>query len=369
MAAKGLAHTAERKPETLQLPILAAWAALNAPLVHHYLGGLASGIYLLCFLAFAAFVWTHEPEARVLRVVLLTVICTSLLAQILALHYVAPMFDGRMDRDSALMTWLSEFKHGRYPYSVPTELNNPISVLPFMPLLAAPFYLLGNVGSLQLVAFLVLVYMLWRTYKDAPRWMLASICVFATSPLLFFEVTGRSDLITNTALLLLPVYLLEQHRGWQSNARLLMLGALVGCIGATRPALAPALFVLGLYLMRKFGTVAVLKLGVAAVVVFGGLVLPFALWNPGVFFDFAPLGVNSTKLGSHTANQIVWPSLTAVASLVLGLAVRSPKQLYMSFAITLGLVTLATWLSFGRDLTYLQLPFLPLLFTLPRTEP
>ena len=368
MAIKGLGQITETKPGAPYLAVFAAWAALNAPLVHHYLGGLATGAFFLCFLVFVLFLWTHEPGGRVLRLVLTTVVFASLLAQMVALHYIAPMFDGRMDRDSALMTWLSELTMGRYPYSAPTELNNPISVLPFMPLLAAPFHLLGDVGVLQLVSFLVLVYILWRTYKDAPRWMLASICVLATSPLLFFEVTGRSDLITNMALLLLPVYLLERQRDWQSNAGLLMLGALVGCIGATRPALAPPLFVLGLYLMRKLGTVAVLKVGVAAVIVFAGLVSPFVLWNPSVFFGYAPLGVYTTKLDSHRANLIVWPSVTAVASLVLGLAVGSPKQLYMSFAITLGLVTLVTWLSFGPDLTYLQLPFLPLLLTLPRTE-
>jgi len=352
----------------MQLPIVAACAALNAPLVHHYLGGLAAAIYLLCFVAFVAFLWIHEPRGRGQRGLLLTVVCASLLAQILALHYVAPIFDARMDRDSALNTWLSQLAQGRYPYSAPTELDNPISVLPFMPLLAAPFCLLGNVGLLQLVAFVVLAFMLWRTYNDAPRWLLASICVFATSPLLFFEVIGRSDLMTNMALLLLPVFLLEQHIAWQSNSRLLILGGLLGCTGATRPALAPALFVLALYLMRQLGIVRVLKVWVTAVIVFAGLVLPFVVWNPGVFFGYAPLGVTATKLGSQIANQAFWPTLTGLVSLVLGLAVRSPRQLYMSFAITLGLVALATWLSFGRDLSYLQLPFLPLLFTLPRTE-
>ena len=96
--------------------------------------------------------------------------------------------------------------------------------------------------------------------------------------------------------------------------------------------------------------------------------LPFAFWNPGVFFGFAPLGINSTKLGSQAINQIGWPILTASASLALGFSVQSPRQLYTSFAVVLSIVTLATWLSFARDLSYLQLPFLPLLFTLPRTD-
>ena len=41
MAIKGLGQITETKPGAPYLAVFAAWAALNAPLVHHYLGGLA----------------------------------------------------------------------------------------------------------------------------------------------------------------------------------------------------------------------------------------------------------------------------------------------------------------------------------------
>jgi hypothetical protein len=273
-----------------------------------------------------------------------------------------------MDRDNALILWLTELGQGRYPYATRTHLGNRISPLPLMPLLVLPFHLLGNVGYLQIFAYLLLVPILASTYRRAPRAQFLSICILSTAPLLFVDVIGRSDLIANMVLLVVIVYWLEAHEGrpWRTDAY--VLGVLLGCFCATRLGLWSALGVLMPYLWRLPSHGTFFRVAAAATIVFALLVVPFVLWDAETFFRFAPFGVSSTKLGKSIAAPLGWGLLTGMVALGSGLALKRASHLYAGVSGALALMIVATRLGPHWDPTYCQFVFVPLLMALPRCE-
>ena len=351
-----------------QLILAITLAALNVPIVYHYLGVLAAFVYLLAYAILFIWACKFHPGERFQNLALAAIIFLSLALQIVLLIWVAPQFDQQMDRDDALTYWIEALARGEYPYSVPTSRGNPISILPFLPLIALPFYLLGNVGYLEIISYLVLIILLWMAYNQAPRNRFFTIIVFSTSPLLFFEVAGRSDLIANLALLVLLIFLLERRAVDQFKFGAWIFGLSLGLLGATRIALAPALFVILYYMAAAFPRRLLKKTLVIGTITFFVLVAPFAFWNPTTFFHYAPLGVNRTKLGGDRLIAIVILVGTAFSTLLVSFAVKSAKDLYTAAAVVLAIVALATWLTFSRDLSYLQMIFIPLLFAFPRID-
>ena len=356
-------------PASRQLVLVITLAALNVPLIYHYLGVLAAFVYLLAYAVLLIWACKFHPGDRFQNLVLAAMIFLSLALQIVLLIWVAPQFDHQMDRDDALTYWIEALARGEYPYSVPTSRGNPISILPTLPLIALPFYLLGNVGYLEIFSYLFLIGLLWMAYKQAPRVRFFAIIVFSTSPLLFFEVAGRSDLIANLALLVLLIFLLERHPVNELKFGAWIFGLTLGFLGAARIALAPALFLIVYYMAAAFPRRMLKKTLTISTITFFILVAPFAFWNPSTFFHYAPLGVNSTKLGGDRLIALLLLVGTAILTLLVSFAVKSAVDLYAAVAMILGLVTLATWLTFSRDLSYLQMIFIPLLFAFPRIDP
>jgi|GEM_PF-3029167 len=348
---------------------LAAMAGLNLALVVVYLGWAAAVGYGCGFLALVLGAWFVPFSARAARRWVWVCVAGAALLQVVALHLLAPAFEARMDRNEALTYWLDALWKGQFPYAVPTNIGNPISVLPALPLLAAPFVALGNVGYLEVGAFLLLAVLLHRWYNGAPRAQLTAILVLASAPLVFFEVIARSDLIANCALLMLLVVLVERRE--QALAPLgarasLLLGLLFGCLVATRFALLPVFVTVALYLLRRLRLAELGHFAVSALLACAALIAPFLLWDSTTFLTYAPFGVNSTKLGADIRVSLFWLALTAAATLVGGLKSAGARTLPRAIVGVVTVIVLATWLTFFLDLSYMQLIFVPLLFTLPK---
>jgi hypothetical protein len=89
--------------------------------------------------------------------------------------------------------------------------------------------------------------------------------------------------------------------------------------------------------------------------------LPFVLWDPAVFFGYAPFAVNAAKLGGSPAAGACWLGLTGLAA-GLGAVWAYRGRVYRAVTAVLAVVVLATWTTFFFDLTYVQLIFVPALF-------
>lgn len=347
--------------------IIGLLVALNLPLVFRYIGWWACGVYAVGAIALVMF----TASAYWRRSFLYALIGGSLALQCATLLIVAPLLPAtyRIDRASALTVWQSAVAHGLYPYAERTDLGNAISVLPTLPLLAWPFQLVGSVGFFEIFSYAVLVgLLLWhyRRQSDAAR---IAIGILATAPLLFFEVVAKSDVIANMVLLMLLLTCSRAYMGRPSPLLLGSVGILLGGVAATRIALLPILFVCVCYLywgapLRRWIAIVAIAAFVAAL-----LIVPFIIWNPTVFFGFAPFGVNATKLGANPALQWLWLALTGGATLFFGLWAKTYPRLLLGITLLGALIVSATWVQFFVDLSYLQIVFIPLLFLLPATVP
>jgi hypothetical protein len=346
------------------LPFLAIYL-LNVYVAYHYLGFAGALLYTVVFGFLSVFAWKYPLDQGKWSKLLYLLVFLSLAAQILALHLLGPRFDSRMDRDDAILFWLQALRAGVFPYSVPTGLGNPISILPAMPLIGLPFILLGNVGYLPVFSFLVLVLLLWKYYQGSSRIRFFIIAALSCAPLVFMEVVGKSDLMVNVVLVLLPVFLLEAFADHRSHHRAILLGIVFGLLIATRFAIYPVLLAYGVFIVKKFSFRWSVEIGVCGFVLAVLLIAPFVIWSPEIFLHYAPLGVNSTKLGSNQFVQIVWITITLIASVGTGLLGKTPRSLFRGITMILLVEVCATWFSFFQDLTYLQLILIPAAFSFP----
>lgn len=334
-------------------------AGLNLPVLLNYFSLAVAGAYAIGLVATVFMLSRLRP--RTADPILIGLLLGSALLQLFLLFIVAPSYDSRMDRDDALVLWWERVGQGIFPYKEPTSIGNPISILPALPILAAPFIVLGNVGYLGIAAFGLLAALLWHYYRNAREQRIASLVALATAPILLLEIAGRSDLIVNVTLLCLIVLVLYRLR-WNRPASALAGGIMLGTIVATRFAIWPALIpISGFLLARTSGRLFLVTMTVA-VVVASVLILPFAAWDQTTFFGYAPLGVNATKLGANQAVQGFWLVATVVVVLLATIWAYRTQRLFGAIAVTLAVVVLGTWATFFYDVSYVQFVFVPALF-------
>ncbi len=110
--------------------------------------------------------------------------------------------DLNVDRWSAMNEGIKSIINLQYPYSAIDHLGGRTSNFPGLFILGFPFYLLHNVGYLQVFAFLLLAYTIY-TFFQTNTSRLLTLILFVSSPAFFWEVTVRSDLMTNFILILI----------------------------------------------------------------------------------------------------------------------------------------------------------------------
>ncbi len=143
----------------------------------------------------------------------------------------------KVDRWSALQLTVEGIIKGQYPYSRPDHLQNMSSNLPALGWLAIPFYLMGDVGYLQVFVFLFFAVYLFKAYGDTPLpYLLLFLYLF--SPAFWWELIVKSDLVSNMILFALFLDIWERkYRGDNSFHRPVLLGAFLAFFLLTRGVL------------------------------------------------------------------------------------------------------------------------------------
>ncbi len=210
----------------------------------------------------------------------------------------------RVGRERAIKEWLTQLLSGEFPYITPTRPSG----FPFLFFIALPFYLLGDLGLLQIFGFLLFSYLLSRR----SGFPLFSLCLLLLSPLFLFEVTTRSEIFTNMVLVLSYLFLFELKGEKIKGLALIIYGILGGFLLATRGiVLLPYLIFFPIY-FKKNSRVGFLF----AFSCLGGFLainLPFFLWNPGHYIKNGPFSIQTAYL----PYWLILPSL--ILALLYGL--------------------------------------------------
>jgi hypothetical protein len=228
-------------------------------------------------------------------------------------------------RSPALYQWIERFLQGEFPYKAETRP----SALPFLFILSIPFYLLGEVGLLQIAAFLffsllVLTNPLKRSIRGG-----ACILFLSISPVFLYELVVRSDLFSNMILLLLFGVLLEKVTEKELKPpSILLLGAAGGFLLATRMIVIPVyIFVLIPYLRNRRENFTWFIAG--SLLSFAVITLPFWFWDNIYFLDRGPFAIQSSYISTWTIVPIM------LLTILEGLKVKSLVQACSSSALVL----------------------------------
>jgi hypothetical protein len=233
----------------------------------------------------------------------------------------------RVGRFPALHDWIVRLLDGEYPYISPTRPSG----FPFLFLLATPFYLLGDLGFMQIFAFLLYALLLYRKHDSNNTIPLRTLLLLISSPVFLYEVVTRSDLFSNMVFVLFYLNLCEVELRSARTELLVLAGIVGGLLLATRGVVL-LVFVLFFgyifkgYLSRGFAFL----LGV--VVGFCTAVLPFAVWNWQYFMNYGPLAIQTSYLP-------IWLSVLAIVGcLCVAAQAKSLINIYKAAGFVLFIV-------------------------------
>ncbi|MDP3683560.1 MAG: hypothetical protein Q8S01_06465, partial [Ignavibacteria bacterium] len=197
----------------------------------------------------------------------------------------------RNGRFPAVVEWLSNFQNEIYPYGTKA---NP-SGFPFLFFLASPFYFLGDAGYLEVFGLLLFLMLLLKSSKTKKEFRVKMILLFVI-PSTLYEIAVRSELLTNTAVVISFFYLakekLNEHK---INLSFIVLALLFGFFLSTRLIVFVWIAMFLLFFFRNNLKNGVIFFAIALSVFLLSL-LPFYFWNAETFINKGPFAVQTIYL-------------------------------------------------------------------------
>lgn len=138
-----------------------------------------------------------------------------------------------VDRWSALELTVEGILYGNYPYTQVNHVGNMSSNFPALGLLALPFYLLGDVGFLQVFIFILFSLHLYKERKSISNAYFI-LFLFLLSPALLWEIAVKSDLVSNLMLLVLFIEWWDKRFSKDMFKKPVLLGVIIAFFLLTR---------------------------------------------------------------------------------------------------------------------------------------
>ena len=191
----------------------------------------------------------------------------------------------------ALKNWLNNFFNWTFPY----QIKNTFSAFPFLYLIASPFYFIGNVAMVVILAWggigLLIIF-----NSTSTREKVIKLFFLMVSPLTFYGPFESPQLFLNAAVLLTLIYLSNKYLNPAKVDKTFVFFALLfGLFFSVTIDVVAVLIIYFLYLFRNNFKEGFLFYEVL-LAVFLVTIIPFLLWNPVLFLfngPFNPLLLNS----------------------------------------------------------------------------
>lgn len=195
---------------------------------------------------------------------------------------------GRID---AINAWLTNFQKSIYPYR--SEVNP--SGFPFLFFLASPFYLLGEAGIFSAFGFALMLLQL-KLISNYKKEFYFAVVVFLLLPSSYYELLTKSDLLTNSVLLIgMAILTLKFVRVEKIDLQFFIIALLAGLFAATRMISFLVLFTLFIFHFRNNLKNGLFFLAIA-IVAFALVSLPFIFWDYNYFIERGPFAIQSLYL-------------------------------------------------------------------------
>lgn len=245
-----------------------------------------------------------------------TTLCLLVISLLVVQYHFDPI-QNKVDRWSAIAYPLEYLFSGKFPYLAPTHLGGNASPFPIWMVFHIPFYLLGNVGLSEIFTCILFVYSIkvLHGYRTA----ILSILLLFLCINLWYEVSVRSDLISNFLLLATFVNLLIAHQQNLDNHPW-KLSILIGLWLSTRLSVAFPLLILFFPSYRKMKMGKQLSVAFIIIGTFALTFAPLIVWDANNLFEATN---NPFSLQFRQGNPIV---ALILLTLALGMALSWKKN-------------------------------------------
>lgn len=153
-----------------------------------------------------------------------------------------------VDRWSAMEVGIKALLNGEYPYTAIDHLQGRTSNFPALMLIGLPFYLMGNVGFLQVASFVLFAYTSYTTNSTAKSRVLP-LLILLISPCYWWEILVKSDLMSNLIICLCFIALWQKKNSTDLFKKPVLLAIICACLMMTR---AIVMVPLALFLFKSF---------------------------------------------------------------------------------------------------------------------
>ncbi|SHG33261.1 hypothetical protein [Chryseobacterium vrystaatense] len=209
---------------------------------------------------------------------------------IILCHILKDPYQMNIDRWQTMNFSVEYWIHGKYIYDARNFMGNLSSYLPGQLLLALPAYLLGNVGYLQVAAFLLFSYVILLEFKSNLI-RFTAIFLLGISLAYIYEAVCKSDFISS--FIFAAAFILFWHSRFKENyfQKPVLLGICLGILCLTRSV---AVIPLIIFLLKPFWvTKTTNKIKVASAFLLTVGVLLFTVFFPaknlGYIVQYNPL--------------------------------------------------------------------------------
>ncbi len=353
---------------------------LTSILIYKYFGALLVIAYITLVIGLKIIIQKIKFGKKTMKIVIYLVIISTIISQIIIIQFIAPKYAGRIDRNNMLIATSQKVIEGKTPYDATWWVVFPdhkekaigrVNVLPFTILFAIPFYLIGNIAYQEVLAYVVILFLLLKRYKNVKNKLLVSL-LFGGSPIIIFDIIGLNDLLVGISLLFLAIYLAKKKKD-------IWVAITMVCAFLTRPIfLVMSTPFIGVFL-KKATWRRVIKLSLTAVIISLMLFMPFYMMWGGKMLksvfgnDSGKFLVEKNPLLKQFPNRCRAEIITITIMIlffIIGYAgIKKERQLYLATSLSAGLF-LGIMYFIRLDIDYSQLIWIasPLFFAFKETR-
>lgn len=284
------------------LTLVVIYGLVNALFIYKYLGQLIEPaqlialLYFFFILCFAAIMLKLKKKFEALVHLNLWIYPAVIVVVSLCLTLLMEQFDPHninVGRYPALHEWISRLIQGEFPYGSRTAPSG----LPFLFILAIPFYFLGCLGCIQIFSFIVFATLLYLRYRKNILNRFIILVLLVAAPSFQYEVVVRSELFSNMVVILVYLAAFEHWSRKSGFLSFILLGIAGGLLLSTRLIVfAIYLPFFGFFLFRQGQFLRFSVFALSTVVSFFLTLLPFALWDFKMFVDYGPFSIQMSYL-------------------------------------------------------------------------
>lgn len=209
-------------------------------------------ILILLFCLSQIFIFKgYDYFAKMIKInnkIVYIVIFLSAVFYVFLSHIIKDPYDLKIDRWQTIEYSLDYWIHGKYIYDTTNFMGNVSSYLPGQLVFLIGFYVLGNVGYIQVASLLLFCFViLWAFKNNTIR--LYGIGLLTISLSFLYEAICKSDFISS--FIIVSVFIVYWHKKFEKKyfEKSLLLGFIVGVLCLTRSVVVIPLI---LFLLKPF---------------------------------------------------------------------------------------------------------------------